>query len=340
MDNVVDAKAEVIEESIDVQTGLDRWLAETKDRISAMIGEYSVYEVTDLDLHRQADRDLKSMNASLKDVKAERMSITRILDDAKRKVMDAEREATSELTALREALKANDDRYKADQVAMKTAKLREAYEDAAPDLALPMNGNDPLVPFDLVERTFGQGSLGKRWSNYGTSYAEAESQLMKAITKIADDEATIASTVAEEDVPEVKAAYFGTLDLSAAMKMARERQEQRERVKALEQERLAREQERAAREKAEQERAEEQQMAELKEAWERNREQVVKEPTPLEHYVDKLSQPKPGNKVPEYVFFAYCRRDQMPKVKVAMNEIGVHGTARLTKGKRYHLEED
>lgn len=323
MDNVVDAKAEVIEESIDVQTGLDRWLAETKDRISAMVGEYSVYEVTDLDMHRQADRDLKSMNASLKDVKAERMSITRILDDAKRKVMDAEREATSELTALREALKANDDRYKADQVAMKTAKLREAYEDAAPYLALPMDGNDPLVPFDLVERTFGQGSLGKRWSNYGTSYAEAESQLMKAITKIADDEATIASTVAEEDVPEVKAAYFGTLDLSAAMKIARKRREQRESVKDLEQKR-----------------AEKQQMAELKEAWERNREQTVKEPTPLEHYVDKLSQPKPGNKVPEYVFFAYCRRDQMPKVKVAMNEIGVHGTARLTKGKRYHLEED
>lgn len=323
MDNVVDAKAEVIEESIDVQTGLDRWLAETKDRISAMVGEYSVYEVTDLDMHRQADRDLKSMNASLKDVKAERMSITRILDDAKRKVMDAEREATSELTALREALKANDDSYKADQVAMKTAKLREAYEDAAPYLALPMDGNDPLVPFDLVERTFGQGSLGKRWSNYGTSYAEAESQLMKAITKIADDEDTIASTVAEEDVPEVKAAYFGTLDLSAAMKIARKRREQRESVKDLEQKR-----------------AEEQQMAELKEAWERNREQVVKEPTPLEHYVDKLSQPKPGDEVPEYVFFAYCRRDQMPKVKVAMNEIGVHGTARLTKGKRYHLEED
>ena len=210
---------------------------------------------------------------------------------------------------------------------------------------------------------YGQ-TKGAQWDARSTGEAKAADALRTAVESIADAERTIDSMVAEEDREAVKAGYFATLDLQAALNDARARAEQRERVRRLEEERRQREEEaRRAQEEAERRRQEELRAQEEAKA--------AQEPpaiidthtnlTPqqyLEEYEavtgqlapDKTRQallgdmavlagaPRSGERVPEYVFAGYGSRQQAELFVSWCSQVGVTRKTKIpTNGKLYKL---
>ena len=322
-----EVKAEVIDSDVATLDGLDKWLAATSEKMAERAKGYMVFDVPDEEAHRRADSDLKAISRDLKEVKEQRMSMTRVLDDAKKRAMQAERDATRSLTEIQAALKANDDAYKQSVIDDKKVELRVAFEDAAPDLALPLeDGGKPLVDFDLMVERYGMGTLGKKWLLFGTNVEVAKSQLYDALTLIANDEKDLRNLVNPDDVDAVMAVYFATLDKSQALHEAANLKEQRERLQRLEEERRAREE-------WMRQQAEPQQEVSQPEVPQGN-------PLPvLEHYANSQSQPAPGDDVPDYVFFAYIPASKRDAFIAYCKQNDIHGNMKLTRGKRYELRE-
>ena len=319
-----EVKAEVIDSDVATLDGLDKWLAAASAKMSERAKGYMVFDVPDEEAHKRADSDLKAISRDLKEVKEQRMSMTRVIDDAKRRAMQAERDATKELTEIQAALKANDDAYKQSVIDRKRAELREAFEDAAPDLALPLeDGGKPLVDFGLMVERYGMGTLGKKWLLFGTNVEVAKSQLYDALTLIANDEEDLRNLVNPDDIDAVMAVYFATLDKSQALHEAANLKERRERLQRLEEERRAREE-----------------WMRQQDEPEDSRPETAQSTLPvLEHYVNSQAQPAPGDDVPDYVFFAYIPASKRDAFIAYCKQNDIHGNMRLTRGKRYELRE-
>ena len=242
MSEVLEVDAAVVEDAMAPLTGAETWLAEKRAEVDAEVARFESFEVTDTDSYKQAKRDRGLINKKVRAINAERIDHVRGFQAALEKFKDDTDSITEPLTAIAEGLDAQCKGWEADVIERRRTMLREAYEDMAPDIALPQDGaSAPLVDFEAVCAKFGSGQLGKKWFLYGTSDKVAEQQLVEAVLKIADAEVTINSMVVEEDRSTVKGIYFASLDMDAAMAKARELAEYRERLQALERERAERE---------------------------------------------------------------------------------------------------
>ena len=321
MSDAVEVDAKVIDDEVTKLDGLELWLSETSAKMSEKAKGYDAFPVTDEETHSRAYNDLRAIGRDIKEVKEQRMAMTRVLDDAKKRAMQAERDATKALTDIQAKLKANDDSYKQMRIDEKRAELQQAFEDAAPDLALPFEGNaKPLVSFDLLLERYGNNS--PKWLNFGTNVELAKSKMLDALTLIANDEADIESIVNADDVDAVKAVYFATLDKSEALHKAAELKEQRERLKRLEEERKARMEWQEAMQPAQEA------MQPMQEGF-----------SVLDHYVDNIAQPVPGDDVPEYVFMAYIPASMRSELIAYFKQVGIHGTMKRTNGRKFELRE-
>ena len=161
--------------------------------------------------------------------------------------------AIDPLDSIDKGYKVKVDEYTTRWTNNRIATLREAYEDFAPDLALPQEGADAaLVPFHRLLGRYGN-EKGAAWTTRSMGEVKAMEAMYAAVEEIAKAEKTIDSMVEEEWREGAKARYFRTLDLQATLNEEAEAKAQRERVARLERER----QERIAAEEAARRKAEE-----------------------------------------------------------------------------------
>lgn len=234
MADTIDVEATPIEDGLKVISGADLWLSDARAKVDAVIAEYGhPAEVTTEDEYKSARRYRTAVRKSSSAIDAERKAMLRQFEDALAGFKADVKDVLAPLSDLDAEYKALLDAYDERLGAMREVELAQEYEALAPDLV-------PLVPFSLVLRRYGM-ETGRVWLNKSTNIVAAKDMLADAIYDISEGEKAIDSLVAEEDRAEAKRLFFETLDLNGALASARRAKEQRERLRALEEVRRARE---------------------------------------------------------------------------------------------------
>lgn len=237
--DVIEVQAEVIEPPA-VLTDGDKWLAEARSKAATIAAQYQPHDITN-----EADyKDAKSARAMLRKeiaaIDSDRKSMTSTLENAINRFKAHAAEAIGELTALEAAYKSNITDYEDRWESTRRATLQEEYETYAPDIALPLDGQQTaLVPFELLLKRF--GTEGK-WLNRSTNERAAVEHLRKCIDRVANDIKNINATEMDDrERVEVKGDYFSTLEFENTMSAMIQRRIQRDKTKQLEREQQERE---------------------------------------------------------------------------------------------------
>ena len=241
MAEVIEAEATVIEADITPLGGLDVLMGEIAGGAERIAAQYGPHDIKDGDDYRQSKRE---RTAARKEIAALKARYDERMGAIKRAVKDADarmKSAIGPLDAIDKGYKAKLDAWDATCVNRRLATLREAYEDLAPDIALPLEGADaPLVPFERVLGRYGN-EKGEAWTSLARgAEAKALRSLEAAVADIATGERTIESMVEEAYREGARARYFRTLDLQATLAEEAEAKAQRERIERLERERQER----------------------------------------------------------------------------------------------------
>lgn len=267
---VIEAEAEIIEEGIAPISGLDALIGEIAAEAESIAAEYLPHDIADEDDFRQSKRERTGARKSIAALKARYAEKMGAVKDAVAQADLRMKAAIDPLDSIDKGYKLKVDEYTTRWTNRRIATLREAYEDFAPDLALPQEGADkPLVPFHRIIGRYGN-EKGAQWTSRSVGETKATEAMYAAVEEIAKAEKTIDRMVEEAYREGAKARYFRTLDLQATLNEEAEAKEQRERVARLEAERREREAAQAAAQAAEEQRAAE-------DAWLR---QMTAEPAP------------------------------------------------------------
>ncbi len=251
-------EAEVIEDGLAVKSfaiDIDEVKRHVLDMTAAL--DKAARAVADLDvgdaaLEAMSYRDVKrfeqGISGEIREADAARLKFSK---EWKKPLAEAEARFRAELEPARE-LHA---RYRARRVELderdreeRRDRLRAYYEDMAPMIALPLDGqNRALVPFERI--------LDEKWLNRSAKEPAAEAEIDARCASIAEGERSL-DGLGLAHAAEAKAAYWETLDLQAAIARDRELTAAEERARALEAERAAQaEQERSRETEHEAERA-------------------------------------------------------------------------------------
>ena len=257
---IVDAEVIEDEQAISPLSGLDVLVASVAEDAARIAKEHRPTDIKGEDEYAQAKRDRAKANGDIKALKARYDEQMKAIKTAVREADARMKAALAPLSSIEGDYKAKIGDYEVRWTSERIAAIREAYEDFAPDIALPQEGQAaPLVPFDLVLKRFGT-EKGKSWTlRSNTTEAQAIAAMEQAVRAIANDEKTIESTPYDaQDKAELRAEYFRTLDLSASLRVTQARIDERKRVAELDRQRKEREEQarRAAQEAAERQRAE------------------------------------------------------------------------------------
>ena len=237
--DVIEVQAKVIEPPAILTDG-DKWLAETRGKAATIAAQYQPHDITN-----EADyKDAKSARAMLRKeiaaIDSDRKSMTSTLENAINRFKAHAAEAIGELTALESAYKSNITDYEDRWESTRRTTLQEEYETYAPDIALPLDGQQTaLVPFELLLKRF--GTEGK-WLNRSTNERAAVEHLRKCIDRVANDIKNINATEMDDrERVEVKGDYFSTLEFENTMSAMIRRRIQRDKTEQLEREQQERE---------------------------------------------------------------------------------------------------
>ena len=254
-DEVMEVQPELIEDELSPLTRADAWLAEVSERVARLCEQYRPpEEIGSRQQYTDAKKARASANGYLKGIGSERTEMLRSTKEAIKRFEAQAKDVASPLQDVVDRYDASIKPYEERWRAERSAELAEAYGEYAPDLV-------PLVPFERLLQAYGS-EKGTGWLLMGTNIEAAKDMLAEAVRRVAKGEQRIERFVAEEDREVVKALYFSTLDIDAAMDRAEELADQRERVRAMEAERMAREEEeRRIAEEAERQRLAEEAMA-------------------------------------------------------------------------------
>lgn len=249
----IEAEATIIEEDISPLSGLDALIGEIAAEAENIAKEYLPHDIKDEADFKQSKRERTGARKSIAALKARYADKMGAIKDAVAEADFRMKSAIDPLDAIDRGYKAKVDEYTERWVNQRIATLREAYEDFAPDIALPQEGAEKaLVPFHRLLGRYGN-EKGKAWTLRNTNEIAAIEAMQAAVEEIAKAEKTIDSMVEEAYREGAKARYFRTLDLQATLNEEAEAKAQRERVARLERER----QERMAAEEAARRQAEE-----------------------------------------------------------------------------------
>ena len=234
MADTIEVEATPIEDGLKVISGADRWLADARAKVDAVVAQYgNPAEVDTEERYKEVRRYRTAIRKSSSEIDAERKAMLREFEDALAGFKADVKDVLAPLASLDAEYKALLDAYDSRLSAMREIELSQEYEALAPDLV-------PLVPFSLVLSRYGM-ETGKVWLNKSTNIIAAKDMLADAVYDIAEGEKAIDSLVDAEDRDEAKRLFFDTLDLNRALAKARQAKEQRERLRALEEKRRARE---------------------------------------------------------------------------------------------------
>ena len=249
----IGAEATIIEEEIAPITGLDALIGEITHEAADLAAEFLPHEIKDEDDFKQSKRERTAARKGIARLKAKYADKMGAIKDAVAEADLRMKAAIDPLDSIDKGYKVKVDEYTTRWTNNRIATLREAYEDFAPDLALPQEGADAaLVPFHRLLGRYGN-EKGAAWTTRSMGEVKAMEAMYAAVEEIAKAEKTIDSMVEEEWREGAKARYFRTLDLQATLNEEAEAKAQRERVARLERER----QERIAAEEAARRKAEE-----------------------------------------------------------------------------------
>lgn len=236
MSDIQQVEATTIDAELGTLSRAEHWLADARGRVAALAAQYPApAEIADERGYKDAKSNRASARKDAKQLDDERKAMTREMDDALKRFRSEVKDVLVPLTELDAAYKQALDEYEERWAQERLEELRATYEEYAPDLM-------PLVPMERLLALRGS-ERGKAWLARGTNIMAAKAALTAAIDQVASDEQTLAGSVDPEDLEAAKADLFTTLDLGAALRTARARAEQRERVRRLEEERRRREEE-------------------------------------------------------------------------------------------------
>lgn len=247
------AEATVIDTDITALSASQEWLAQINERAELLAEQYKPHDITGEQDYKDSKKARADANREIKAIEQERMNMTAAIKRAVREFEDGTKRAIEPLTLIVRQYDEKRDAYETRWTNERIAAIREAYEDFAPDIALPQEGaEEALVPFHrLLGRYGNEKKTG--WTLRSVGEAKAIEAMQAAVEEIARAEKTIDSMVEEAYREGAKARYFRTLDLQATLNEEAEAKAQRERVARLERER----QERMAAEEAARRQAEE-----------------------------------------------------------------------------------
>jgi hypothetical protein len=254
----IEVKAEVVESSpqptselkiIEAKPGtiVKSNIAAVKAWVDEQLKTYDVPNIENEDGYKQAKRDRTALRNMGKNVDNERKRVTDLYMAPVNAFRDQVKAITDPIDKLDGKMKVAINKYEDDQKAEKKQCLQTYYEDMAPDIALPLDGQDKaLVPFERI--------FAPDWLNRGVPETAAQNEIEGIVGNLAESEKSL-DALKLEHPSEAKAVFWATLDINAAIGRNRELVEAEERQKALEAERAGREAERAAMLAAEEEAA-------------------------------------------------------------------------------------
>lgn len=210
-----------------------RWLADARLRVATVAGEYGARPVDRPGEYQQEKRERAALRKEIAAIEDERRGMTRAVKEAIKAFEAGARDVLAPLVAIDGEYKDALDEWDRKCDALRRERLEEAYAEYAPDLV-------PLVPFDRLSEKF---SKEGKWYLRSTDEGKALMSLRSCVASVANGERTIDSLewLGDEGRAALKAEYFSTLDLSASLRAAQEREAQRRRVEELERTRAERE---------------------------------------------------------------------------------------------------
>ncbi len=213
-------------------------IALVKAWVDKQLELYDVPSIKTEDDFKQAKKDRTALRKMGENVEDDRKRVTDLYMAPVNAFRDQVKTITDPITKLDKLMKGAIDKYDKDQKEGKRQRIQEYYEDMAPDIALPLDGQDrALVPFERI--------FDESWLNRGTSDVEAQQDIDGKLSKLAEAEKSLDS-LGLEHVSEAKATFWDTLDINAAINRNRELVEAEKRQRALDAERKAREEEQSA----------------------------------------------------------------------------------------------
>lgn len=358
---------EIIVEATPIETDVQRvgefgaWVADAQKRADATLDKYRPAPIADEAGYTRAKKERAAVRKVRGEIDAERKLRLREVEDALKALKEQVKEVTGPLDETDREYKRLLDEWDAAKREERARALAQEYEDMAPALA-------DMLPY---ERMAAIADPEGRWLLRSVGDKAAVDLMAAAAQRVVADYETVAALdMTDEERTEVRAEFFRTLDLPAAIRHANDLRAERERIAAFEEERKAREEEarRAAEEReraAEAARAaqaaeRERQAAEARDAAQAAAEAPVAPRTsgtitPEEYdalpdeirgfkrpgrppvVVEMATRPEPGEDVPEYAVIAYVNSAKRAALVAFCKENGIRGRAVATHGRALEI---
>lgn len=358
---------EIIVEATPIETDVQRvgefgaWVADAQKRADATLDKYRPSPIADEPGYNRAKKERAAVRKVRGEIDAERKLRLREVEDALKALKEQVKEVTGPLDDADREYKRLLDEWDAAKREERARALAQEYEDMAPALA-------DMLPY---ERMAAIADPEGRWLLRSVGDRAAVDLMAAAAQRVVADYETVAALdMTDEERTEVRAEFFRTLDLPAAIRHANDLRAERERIAAFEEERRQREEEarRAAEERerdAEAARAaqaaeRERQAAEARDAAQAPAEAPVAPRTsgtitPEEYdalpdeirgfkrpgrppvAVEMATRPEPGEEVPEYAVIAYVNSAKRAALVAFCKENGIRGRAVATHGRALEI---
>lgn len=231
MPETINAKAEVIDDSLAALSEPEKWISSANARVKKVVKDYMPHPITNFEDYRQSKRERTAARKEIKAIEDDAASKLKAIKDAVRTFETAKREALMPLKSIDEGYREAIFIFERTATESKLEDVEAAYLDYAPGLA-------ELVPFSKLREKYAEA---EKWENLTTNSEAIKQALYKHIDQIAADEKTIdAQPVDDAEKKAMKADFFSCLDLGEVLRKSSERlrvaELERKRAEALKQE--------------------------------------------------------------------------------------------------------
>lgn len=231
MPETINAKAEVIDDSLAALSEPEKWISSANARVKKVVKDYMPHPITNFEDYRQSKRERTAARKEIKAIEDDAASKLKAIKDAVRTFETAKREALMPLKSIDEGYREAIFIFERTATESKLEDVEAACLDYAPGLA-------ELVPFSKLREKYAEA---EKWENLTTNSEAIKQALYKHIDQIAADEKTIdAQPVDDAEKKAMKADFFSCLDLGEVLRKSSERlrvaELERKRTEALKQE--------------------------------------------------------------------------------------------------------
>lgn len=203
-----------------------------RQELARQLETYAAFEVTNETDYKKAKLDRAELNKLIKSVDDERKRVKRIYEAPVKAFESAVKEVLEPARHVEACLASAIEKYNRACEDERRERLKAAYQEFAPYIAC---GNPPLVPLETIEAA--------AWYQRGTSEHVAMQMMQDRVETIAKGEAYLRMRLKDAGIaerePEAMALYYKCLDDELAWKQLTDRIQREERVRQLEEQRLA-----------------------------------------------------------------------------------------------------